>query len=51
MLKIFFPAGLKFDQEWFPQSHHEVFESFYYGQDNDEKEKLLTRVFSLFPCE
>jgi len=54
MLKVFFPAGLKFDHTFLPQSHFEVFEQIKQKQgDKVEQEEssllLLSRVFSLYP--
>jgi hypothetical protein len=59
MLKIFFPAGSKFDQNWIPMDHYQVFEqfqpSFVSGIEGSTEDQtscnLLTRVFSLFPFE
>ena len=54
MLKIFFPAGLKFDKNFLPHSHYDVFEEIKSTQkkfpEHDEGSlSLLSRVFSLFP--
>jgi hypothetical protein len=60
MLKIFFPEGSKFDENWIPMSHYTVFKDFQptfasgfegYSQADQASCNLLTRVFCLFPFE
>jgi len=57
MLKIFFPEGSKFDENWIPMSHFDLFKNIdsslvtgFEGSAEDQTScNLLTRVFSLFP--
>jgi hypothetical protein len=54
MLKIFFPEGSKFDENWIPMSHYTVFQpTFASGFEGYSQAScnLLTRVFCLFPFE
>merc|ERR1719246_184849 len=47
MLKVFFPAGLKFDHTFLPQSHFEVFEQIKQKQ-GDKVELGLRNVARMY---